>query len=249
MKKLITFILYISTITSSVVSYGETTDYETMVIINDLKTFLNNNQLISMVETTGDGSIYANWYPSSNNNNTGVNGEGELGFSLTEPYSSRVKVKGLFENGNLISNAELTVEARKCYQKGLILCKKKEETETHLNITSSTDIKNTVIKTLDKLVSVMDSNAAGRSSSPPNNFSGSAPSNTSFCGANDVCHQLIKFKDSGAAIIKCTKGMYEGEEKCLSYDKESGKYADDCGFSSIAAHNYTLDEAAHHACD
>lgn len=88
----------------------------------------------------------------------------------------------------------------------------------------------------------------GSSSSSSSSSSYSAPS-YSFCGSNDRCHQLIKFKKSGSAIIKCTKGMYTGQEKCLSYKKSTGKYATGCGMSDTFAHHYTLEKAAHSACD
>jgi hypothetical protein len=72
-----------------------------------------------------------------------------------------------------------------------------------------------------------------------------------YCGGrlNDNCYQLIRFKKSGSAIIKCTKGPSTGKEKCLSYKKSSKKYATGCGFSDSFAHHYTLEKAGNQACE
>jgi len=68
-----------------------------------------------------------------------------------------------------------------------------------------------------------------------------------YCGVNDTCYKLVRFKKSGSAIVKCTKGPSTGQEKCLSYNGK--KYATGCGFSDIAAHHYTLEEAGNGACE
>lgn len=73
--------------------------------------------------------------------------------------------------------------------------------------------------------------------------------NYEYCGVNDTCYQFVKFKKSGSAIVKCTKGPSTGKEKCLSYKKSSGKYATGCGMSDSFAHHYTLEKAGNKACE
>ncbi len=80
-------------------------------------------------------------------------------------------------------------------------------------------------------------------------YSNVSNSNTP-CNSGDTCFQLVRYKSSGSAIIQCTKGnSYSiGKEKCLSYNKSSGKYAPGCGISDGASHHYTLKDAGNFAC-
>jgi len=73
------------------------------------------------------------------------------------------------------------------------------------------------------------------------------PPNYEHCGVNDTCYHLVKFKKSGSAIVKCTKGPSTGQEKCLSSNGK--KYATGCGISDSFAHHYSLSEAANNACE
>jgi len=70
-----------------------------------------------------------------------------------------------------------------------------------------------------------------------------------FCGASDTCYKLIKFKKSGSAVVQCTKGPSTGQEKCLGFNKNTGKYASGCGITDIGAHHYTLEKAGNSACE
>lgn len=70
-----------------------------------------------------------------------------------------------------------------------------------------------------------------------------------YCGANDTCHTFVKFEKDGSAIIRCTKGIYKGQEKCLSFNSDTNKYASGCSITNIFAHHYTFERAAYLACD
>lgn len=82
-----------------------------------------------------------------------------------------------------------------------------------------------------------------------NSSSSNSSLNYTPCNIGDRCFELIKHQKSGAAAIRCTKGPSTGKEKCLGYNKDTGKYASGCSMTDAFAHHYTLDKAGNNACE
>lgn len=95
------------------------------------------------------------------------------------------------------------------------------------------------------------SSSTDDSYSSGSNYSSSNSNNACNSWSDEPCFQFVKRKSSGAVIVKCIKGssFNIGQEKCLSYNKSTGKYADSCSISSSFAHHYTLVKAGNLSCE